>query len=151
MNAWIRGPSKACTLSAQGGPSPRRSRCTAKSLPRITGTQKPASTDESIPLQRRYPMCTLIGIDWSKNEHHICIVNEVGAQISRFSIPHSTSGISDFEAKVNKLGLSLTDCLIGLASLLPSRRVRLENRGYFPGRESATRRSLRSLLGRAGF
>jgi transposase len=56
----------------------------------------------------------LIGIDWSKNEHHICIVNQAGAQISRFSIPHSTSGFSDFEAKVNKVGVPLTDCLIGL-------------------------------------
>ena len=59
-------------------------------------------------------MCTLIGIDWSKNKHNICIVNEAGAQISRFSIPHSTSGFSDFEVKVNKLGVPLTDCLIGL-------------------------------------
>jgi len=59
-------------------------------------------------------MCTLIGIDWSKNEHHICIVNEAGAQILRFSIPHSTSGFSDFEAQVTKLGVPLTDCLIGL-------------------------------------
>jgi transposase len=59
-------------------------------------------------------MCTLIGIDWSRNKHNICIVNEAGAQILRFSIPHSTSGFSDFEAKVNKLGLPLTDYLIGL-------------------------------------
>jgi hypothetical protein len=54
-------------------------------------------------------MCTLIGIDWSKNQHHICIVNEAGAQIFRFSIPHSTSGFSDLEARVNKLGVPLTD------------------------------------------
>jgi transposase len=59
-------------------------------------------------------MCTLIGIDWSKNKHNICIVNEAGAQIFRFSIPHSTSGFSDLEARVNKLGVPLTDCLIGL-------------------------------------
>jgi len=30
-------------------------------------------------------MCTLIGIDWAKEIHYACIMNENGAQISLFS------------------------------------------------------------------
>ena len=59
-------------------------------------------------------MCTLIGIDWAKEEHHVCFMNDAEAQVSRFSIPHSTKGFSKLEGQVDKLNQPPADCLVGL-------------------------------------
>jgi transposase len=59
-------------------------------------------------------MCILIGIDWAKEIHHVCIMNQAGAQISRFSFLHSTKGFSELERHINKLNVPPEDCLIAL-------------------------------------
>jgi transposase len=60
-------------------------------------------------------MCNiLIGIDWAKEIHHACIMNQVGAQISRFSFLHSTKGFSQLERHVNKLNVLPENCLVAL-------------------------------------
>ena len=59
-------------------------------------------------------MCILIGIDWAKEVHHACIMNEAGAQIARFSFPHSTQGFSELERQIAKLDVPPPDCLVAL-------------------------------------
>lgn len=59
-------------------------------------------------------MSTLIGIDWAKDEHYVCIMNQHGAQIARFAIPHSVKGFSQLQRHIDKLPVSASDCLVGL-------------------------------------
>ncbi len=59
-------------------------------------------------------MSTLIGIDWAKDEHYVCIMNHHGAQIARFAIPHSVKGFSQLRRQIDKLPVSASDCLVGL-------------------------------------
>ena len=59
-------------------------------------------------------MSALIGIDWAKELHHACIVNEAGAQIARFSFPHSTQGFAKLERHIAKLNVPPPDCLVAL-------------------------------------
>lgn len=42
----------------------------------------------------------LIGIDWSQNYHDVRVLNEYGASLLRFRIPHSASGLDQFEKQL---------------------------------------------------
>ena len=59
-------------------------------------------------------MNLLIGIDWSQEHHNVCIINEAGATIVRFVIPHSLNGFADLEARINKLNVPPAHCLVAL-------------------------------------
>ena len=56
----------------------------------------------------------LIGIDWSEDHHHVCIMNAAGAQLSLFEITHTPKGFARLEAEVEKLGLPPSSCPVGL-------------------------------------
>lgn len=55
-----------------------------------------------------------IGIDWSENKHDVAFLNEAGAHIARLTIGHTVSGFTKLEATRQKLGVSTTECLVGL-------------------------------------
>ena len=75
-------------------------------------------------------MYTLIGIDWAKEIHYACIMNENGAQISAFSFPHSTKGFSELERQIAKLDVPTSDCLIALETAHTLLIDFLLSRGY---------------------
>ena len=55
-----------------------------------------------------------IGIDWGEKVHHVCILNEAGARISRLQIPHSLSGFQRLDAERNKLNVPARECLVAI-------------------------------------
>ncbi len=55
-----------------------------------------------------------IGIDWSENKHDIFFMNEAGAVIAQYTIPHTTEGFLKMDAIRRDLGLATDECLIGL-------------------------------------
>lgn len=56
----------------------------------------------------------LIGIDWSQDYHHVCIMNSGGAQVAVFQMTHSSTGFEQLTAEVAKLDLAPSSCLVGL-------------------------------------
>lgn len=56
----------------------------------------------------------LIGIDWSEDHHHICIMNTAGAQLFLFKIAHTPKGFARLEAEMEKLGVAPSSCLVAL-------------------------------------
>jgi transposase len=76
-------------------------------------------------------MCSiLIGIDWAKEIHYACIMNENGAPISAFSFPHSTKGFSELERQIAKLDTPSSDCLVALETAHTLLIDFLLSRGY---------------------
>ena len=55
-----------------------------------------------------------IGIDWSENKHDIFFMNQAGAGIVQYTIPHKTEGFVRMDATRRDLGLATDECLIGL-------------------------------------
>lgn len=54
------------------------------------------------------------GIDWSQNEHTLCICNDAGATISQLSLTHSLAGFQQIEAERCKLGVAPGRCLVAI-------------------------------------
>jgi transposase len=54
------------------------------------------------------------GIDWSEDEHALCIRNEAGAQVSQITLPHSPAGFAQVEAERRKLGVPASACLVAI-------------------------------------
>jgi transposase len=59
-------------------------------------------------------MSTYIGIDWSKEKHDICILNEAGTPIARHIIAHSPEGFQKLEKLRKQLGLKVGECQVGI-------------------------------------
>jgi len=59
-------------------------------------------------------MSVYIGIDWSEQKHAVAFLNEAGAQIAYLSIPHKLEGFVMFDRQRAKLGLAVSDCMIGI-------------------------------------
>lgn len=59
-------------------------------------------------------MSILIGIDWSKDHHNVCIMNESGAVLVNFQIPHSPAGLAELEARITPFQLPPAECLVAL-------------------------------------
>jgi transposase len=55
-----------------------------------------------------------VGIDWGQEKHAVCVLNAAGATMARFTIPHTSSGLADFEARLTKLGLPPAECWVAL-------------------------------------
>ena len=55
-----------------------------------------------------------IGLDWSKNEHHVCILNEAGARISQLQIPHSLEGFQRLDAERARLNVPAQECHVAI-------------------------------------
>ncbi len=59
-------------------------------------------------------MKLLIGIDWSKDHHHVCFMAANGSQQASFEIPHTVEGFARLDAERAKFGLSAKECLVAL-------------------------------------
>ncbi len=49
-------------------------------------------------------MRMFVGLDWAKEEHAICVIDENGRVRVRFSAPHTASGIAGLLAQLRRLG-----------------------------------------------
>ena len=59
-------------------------------------------------------MKVYIGIDWSQEKHDVVFLNEAGAQIAYLCIPHKLEGFMLFDAQRARMGLQVSDCVIGI-------------------------------------
>jgi len=59
-------------------------------------------------------MQVYIGIDWSKNKHDVCFLNQQGAILTSFTIPDTPIGFAAFAEHRAKLGVAPEDCLLGI-------------------------------------
>lgn len=48
-------------------------------------------------------MMYFVGLDWATREHAVCVVDERGAVVTRFTAAHTTSGMADLVARLTKL------------------------------------------------
>ena len=54
------------------------------------------------------------GIDWSENKHDIVFMNQAGASVGRFTIPHTPAGFLRLVSECEALGVERAECVIGL-------------------------------------
>ncbi len=54
------------------------------------------------------------GIDWSQDHHDLCVQNAQGAPVSRLKFEHSAKGFQRLEAERQKLGVSASECVVGI-------------------------------------
>ena len=59
-------------------------------------------------------MKSYIGIDWSEKHHNVCILNEAGARLNRFQVPHTEAGFLRLEEQLAKVNELAADCLIAI-------------------------------------
>lgn len=59
-------------------------------------------------------MKLLIGIDWSKDYHHVCFLAPNGSQQANFEIPHTVEGFAGLDEERTKFGVSAKECLVAL-------------------------------------
>jgi transposase len=59
-------------------------------------------------------MLVYIGIDWSQQKHDLCFLNQAGTRLAERTIPHTQTGFAQLEAVREKLGLEVSDCVVGL-------------------------------------
>ena len=55
-----------------------------------------------------------LGIDWSHTHHDACWLNERGQVLSRLTIPHTPEGLIQLDVACQQLGVSRSECGIGL-------------------------------------
>jgi hypothetical protein len=48
-------------------------------------------------------MTFFVGLDWATREHAVCVVDERGAVVTRFTAAHTASGMEDLVARLTKL------------------------------------------------
>jgi len=58
----------------------------------------------------------LIGIDQSPSRHDICITDQEGRQLARFSVPHDFAGFERLHAMCQRLQTPPQECLVALES-----------------------------------
>lgn len=59
-------------------------------------------------------MRVFFGIDWSHTHHDACFLNEHGQVLSRLTVPHTAAGLAQLEAGRAKLGVTPSECCVGL-------------------------------------
>jgi transposase len=59
-------------------------------------------------------MQVYIGIDWSKDKHHILFMNEHGAGVAEIEVSHTPGGFARFDTLRERLGVPAEDCLVGI-------------------------------------
>jgi transposase len=57
-------------------------------------------------------MQVYIGIDWSENKHDVALVNDAGAMLAQFTIPHAPDGFAKFDATRRDMGFGVDECLV---------------------------------------
>ena len=51
-------------------------------------------------------MTVYIGIDWSQAKHDVCVLNEAGAAVAQFALPHLAEGLLKLEEQRQQLPCS---------------------------------------------
>jgi transposase len=59
-------------------------------------------------------MTVYIGIDWSKNKHDLCFLNAVGEVLQTLKIAHSPQGFLELDKARQRLGVAVTECVLGI-------------------------------------
>lgn len=59
-------------------------------------------------------MQVYIGIDWSEQKHDVIFTNEIGAMIQKLTIPHTAEGFHQLDAVREKLGVTASECILGI-------------------------------------
>ena len=59
-------------------------------------------------------MNVYIGIDWSKNKHDICLMQESGEVLRILQIPHTIAGFRELDKVRQSFGLGVEDVVVGL-------------------------------------
>ena len=54
------------------------------------------------------------GIDWSKDHHNLCIMNDAGARVSQIEFKHTLKGFKQIEAERRKLNVPTSECLLAI-------------------------------------
>jgi transposase len=75
-------------------------------------------------------MKSYIGIDWSEKRHNVCILNESGACLSRFQIPHTQAGFLHLEQQLSQVNQGAADCMVGIETRNNTLVDFLWSRGY---------------------
>ena len=72
----------------------------------------------------------LIGVDQSQKKHDVCIIEEAGHLLARFSAPHHAQGFQQFHEQCQALEIPPQECLVALESAHSLLVDYLLNRGY---------------------
>ena len=59
-------------------------------------------------------MKSYVGIDWSEEFHNVCILNEAGACLNRFQVPHTQAGFLRLEKHLAQVNEVAADCLVAI-------------------------------------
>jgi transposase len=59
-------------------------------------------------------MKSYIGIDWSEKHHNVCILNEAGASLNRFQVPHTLAGFQRIGQQLAQVNEVAADCLVAI-------------------------------------
>ena len=59
-------------------------------------------------------MKSYIGIDWSEKHHNVCILNEAGACLNRFQVPHTQTGFLRLEHQLARVNEVAAECLVAI-------------------------------------
>jgi transposase len=75
-------------------------------------------------------MLVYIGIDWSEKKHDICYLNQNGEVILSIKIEQTPDGHNKFDTTRQRLGITATECLIGIETSHNALVDYLVERGY---------------------
>lgn len=75
-------------------------------------------------------MKSYIGIDWSEKHHNVCILNEAGACLNRFQIPHTLAGFQHLEEVLSRTNSAVDACMVAIETDHNSLVDFLWSRGY---------------------
>lgn len=50
-------------------------------------------------------MTYFVGLDWAAREHAVCVIDERGAVVVRFTVPHSAAGVTDLVERLAKVAI----------------------------------------------
>jgi transposase len=75
-------------------------------------------------------MKSYIGIDWSEKHHNVCILNEAGASLSRFQVPHTQAGFQRLEQQLAQVNEDAADCMVAIETSRNTLVDFLWSRGY---------------------
>ena len=82
-----------------------------------------------------------IGIDWSETHHDVCFLNDAGAVVTRVTVPHSPDGFLKLETTRQQLGVTASECRVGLETAHNLLIDFLWAKGYSQARSASFRRA----------
>ncbi len=59
-------------------------------------------------------MTVYLGIDWSEKKHDLCFLNQVGEVQQSLKIDHTPSGFLELDKARERLGVSSSECILGI-------------------------------------